>query len=142
MASQRTYRFDCYEADTASRALRKRGLRIPLGQKGFEVLLTLLERPGEVVTRQELRARLWPDARFLEFDNAINSAVHRLRDALCDPAEQAKFVETLPSVGYRFIAALEPAGDAAAIPRREVRLLVLPWKTSAAIPPRSISATA
>jgi DNA-binding winged helix-turn-helix (wHTH) protein len=99
MPRRRVYRFASYEADTASRELRKHGLRIPLGQKGFEVLLAVLERPVEVVTRQDLRERLWPDARFLEFDNAINSAVHRLRDALCDPAERARFIETLPSVG-------------------------------------------
>jgi TolB-like protein/Tfp pilus assembly protein PilF len=120
----KVYRFGAYEADTHARELRKRGVRIRLRLKAFEVLASLLERPGEVITREELRVRLWPAARFLEFDNSINSAVHRLRDALADPAHKSEFIETLPRVGYRFVARVEAAVSGAR--PSAARLVVLP----------------
>jgi TolB-like protein len=121
------YRFGAYEADTGARELRKHGVRIPLGQKPFDVLVALLERPGQVVTRKELRLCMWPTLRFLEFDDSINSAVHRLREALSDNTGQARFIETLPRIGYRFIARLDsPAPTREGAFGHTVRLLVLP----------------
>ena len=96
--------FGVFEADLRSGELRKRGARIRLHDKPFQVLAALLEEPGEVVRREELCRRLWPDTSFGEFDTNLNSAVRKLRRALGDSAESPRFVETLPRRGYRFIA--------------------------------------
>ena len=97
-------RFDAYEVDLAGGQLYKRGVRISLREKSFQVLAALLEHPGEVVTREELRRRLWPEDVFVDFDNNLNTAVARLREALGDSAERPRFIETLPKHGYRFMA--------------------------------------
>ncbi len=121
-------RFGDYEVDLAAGQLRKHGLRISLREKSFQVLATLLEQPGEVVTREELRRRLWPDDVFVDFDNNLNTAVARLREALGDSAEHPRFIETLPKHGYRFLANVFEAPRAAE-PRLapRVRLMVLPF---------------
>lgn len=99
-----------------SRELRKRGRKIRLQDQPFQVLAILLERPGEVVTREELRQKLWPADTFVDFDHGLNNAINRLREALCDSAENPLFIETLPRRGYRFIAPIaveklaEPTG--------------------------------
>lgn len=121
-------RFGAFEVDLASGELRKNGLKIPLRDKSFQVLAALLEHPGQVVSREELRKRLWPDDVFVDFDNNLNTAIARLREALCDSADHPRFVETLPKHGYRFIASVsEP--PAVAAPTRSVRtkLIVLPF---------------
>ena len=110
----RIVRFDAYEVDLPAGQLYKRGVKIGLREKSFHVLVALLEHPGEVVTREELRHRLWPDEVFVDFDNNLNTAIGRLREALGDSAEHPRFIETLPKRGYRFLASIAetPAEEA------------------------------
>lgn len=98
--------FDFFEADLRSGELRKHGLAIKLHNQPFQVLTMLLEHPGEVVTREELKSKLWPFDTFVDFDVGLNSAVKKLRDALGDSAEAPRYVETLPRRGYRFIGSV------------------------------------
>lgn len=100
------YRFGSFELDARSGELRKLGIRIRLQDQPRQVLLLLLTHAGEVVTREQIRQHLWPDNTFVDFDNAINSAVRKLRDALGDAAENPRFIETLARRGYRFVAPL------------------------------------
>ena len=99
-----TFRFGPFEADLPARELRKHGLRLPLRDKSFEALSALLEHSGKVVTREELRSRLWPEDVFVEFEGCLNSTMNRLRGVLGDSAAKPRFIETLPRLGYRFIA--------------------------------------
>jgi TolB-like protein/DNA-binding winged helix-turn-helix (wHTH) protein len=99
----RTVRFGLFEVDLRTSELRKSGVKIKLQEQPFRVLVTLLERAGDVVTREELRRELWPTDTFVDFDHGLNAAVKRLRDALDDSAENPRFIETLPRHGYRFI---------------------------------------
>lgn len=104
-AGQRNlFRFGLFEADPDSGELLKQGEHVRLQDQPFRMLILLLARPGEVVTREELRERLWPQNTFVEFDNGLNVAVKKIRDALSDIAENPRFVETVPRRGYRFIA--------------------------------------
>ncbi len=100
-------RFGNYEADLASGELRKGGLKIRLQAQPFRVLAMLLERPGEVVTREDLQRCLWPDHTFVDFDLGLNKAIKKLREALGDSAEGPRYIETLPKRGYRLIASVE-----------------------------------
>ena len=100
-------RFGSYEADLFTRELRKNGYRLKLQEQPFQVLAMLIDRPGELVTREQIRTRLWPEDTFVDFDHGLNAAVRRLREALDDNAGRPKFVETLPRRGYRFIAPVE-----------------------------------
>jgi DNA-binding winged helix-turn-helix (wHTH) protein/TolB-like protein len=95
--------FGIFEADFRARELRKAGVRIKLHDQPFQVLAMLLDRPGELVTRDEIRKRLWPGDTFVDFDHGLNNAVARLREALGDSADTPRFIETLPRRGYRFI---------------------------------------
>ena len=97
-------RFGAFELDLRTGELRKAGVRIHLPEQPLQVLKALLDRPGELVTREELRQRLWSAETFVDFDHGLNAAVRRLRDALGDAADVPRFVETLPRRGYRFIA--------------------------------------
>src|ERR1700732_2187353 len=97
-------RFGTYEVSLQSGEVRKAGLRIRVQQQPLKLLEILLERPGEVVTREELRSRVWSDESFGDFDQAVNIAIGKLRSALGDSAENPRFIETLPKRGYRFIA--------------------------------------
>jgi Tol biopolymer transport system component/DNA-binding winged helix-turn-helix (wHTH) protein len=99
-----TIRFGAFEANFASAELRKNGQRIKLQDQPFQVLTILLETPGEIVTREQFRATLWPADTFVDFDHGLNAAIKRLRDALGDSADNPLFVETLARRGYRFIA--------------------------------------
>lgn len=110
----RRVRFGAFEADLRSGELRKHGLKIKLQDQPFHILALLLEHPGEVVTREELRQKLWLADTFVDFDVGLNTAIKRLRDALGDTAESPRYVETLPRRGYRFIAQVD--GLAAATP--------------------------
>jgi TolB-like protein/DNA-binding winged helix-turn-helix (wHTH) protein/Flp pilus assembly protein TadD len=103
-----TYHFGDFEFDPTSGELHKGGTTVRLQEQPFQILSLLLTRPGEVVTREEVRRALWPGDTFVDFDVGLNSAVKRLRDALGDSAEHPRYVETLPRRGYRFVAALEP----------------------------------
>ncbi len=97
-------RFGLFEADLERGELRKNGVRVKLHDQPFQILTLLIEHPGEVVTREEIRQRLWPGNTFVEFDNGLNVAVKKLRAALSDDADSPRFVETVPRRGYRFIA--------------------------------------
>jgi DNA-binding winged helix-turn-helix (wHTH) protein/Tol biopolymer transport system component len=104
-------RFGVFEVNTAARELRKHGIRVRLAGQPFAILLMLLERPGDVIEREELRRRLWPEDTFVDFEHGLNSAVKKLRVALGDSARNARYVETLPRVGYRFIAPVQREDD-------------------------------
>src|SRR5712671_5940619 len=110
-------RFGPFELDLGTGELRKHGLKTRLQQQPFRVLALLLEHPGEVVTREELRQVIWPAGTFVEFDVGLDAAIHKLRNALGDSAEQPRLVETLPRRGYRFIAAVEDVATAEAAQR-------------------------
>ena len=108
-------RFGAFELDLRTGELRKAGVRVSLPDQPFQVLKALLERPGDLVTREDLRQRLWPAETFVDFEHGLNAAVRRLRDALGDSAEASRFVATLPRRGYRFIAPVA-SRSAAALP--------------------------
>jgi TolB-like protein len=110
--SHRRVRFGSFEMDETAGELCKDGAKIKLQEQPFQILQILLERPGEVVTREELRKQVWPSDTFVDFDHGINNAIKRLREALGDTAETPRFIETLPRRGYRFVAKLETAGEA------------------------------
>src|SRR5271168_273158 len=97
-------RFGTFEVSLQSGEVRKAGMRIRVQQQPMKLLELLLERPGEVVTRDELRGRVWPNESFGDFDQAVNIAIAKLRNALGDSAENPRYIETLPKRGYRFIA--------------------------------------
>ena len=105
-------RFGTFEVDFDSGEIRKAGFRIRVQQQPFKVLVALLEQPGAVVTREELRARIWPTASFGDFDQAVNVAVAKLRIALGDSAENPRFIQTVPRRGYRFVAPVQREGVA------------------------------
>src|ERR1700687_3389624 len=119
-------RFGTFEVHLRSRELRKQGVRVKLQEQPFHVLKVLLQRPGEVVTREELRSAIWQSDTFVDFDNGLNTSINKLREALGDTAESPRFIETLPRRGYRFIAPV--AGDdrkkAALIPARKIGVSV------------------
>src|ERR1700686_2515726 len=100
----RTRRFGVFELDLRAGELRRNGSKVKLQEQPFQVLAQLLETPGEVVTREDLRHRLWPADTFVDFDHSLNAAIKRLRDALGDSAENPTFVETVARRGYRFLA--------------------------------------
>src|SRR6478752_1174108 len=105
------YKFDEFEADLRAAELRKNGNRLKLQLQPFQVLIALLERPQEVVTREELRQRLWPQDTFVDFDHGLNTAMVKLRDVLGDSASKPKFVETIAKRGYRFLGNAEVISD-------------------------------
>jgi TolB-like protein/tetratricopeptide (TPR) repeat protein len=125
------YRFGRFEVDVRAAELRKDGVRLRLQGQPFDVLVMLLRRPGDIVTREQLRQQLWPDGTFVDFEHGLNAAVKRLRAALGDSAENPRYVETLHRRGYRFIGTLEHVDRAAAAPggapRQRQRLAVLPF---------------
>ncbi len=116
--AQKTIRFGVFEVDLRAEELRKRGVKTKIQELPFRVLAMLLERPGEAVTRQELQKRIWPSDTFVDFEDGLNTAIRKLREALGDDADNPRFVETLPRRGYRFIApvTVEPAGEPSASP--------------------------
>jgi cholera toxin transcriptional activator len=122
----RRYRFGVFEVDSTTGELRRKGVRVKLHSQPCQVLFMLLERPGEMLTREEICRELWPDGMFVDYEHGVNSAVNRLREALGDKASNPRFVETLARRGYRFLVpverividrvertALEPAASAA-----------------------------
>jgi Tol biopolymer transport system component/DNA-binding winged helix-turn-helix (wHTH) protein len=112
----RIVRFGRFDLDLKARELRRDGLKVRLQDQPFHVLALLLEQPGEVVTREELRERLWSGDTFVDFERGLNNAVRRLREALGDSAEVPRFVDTIPRVGYRFVGPVEGGAGSAAGP--------------------------
>src|SRR4051812_2381797 len=127
------FRFGRFEIDSRTRELRKDGVRLRLQEQPFALLALMLEHPGELLTRDELRDRLWPEGTFVDFEHGLNAAIKRLRAVLGDNAERPRFVETLHRRGYRFIAKVERVNGHGAYPtalgddRR--RIAVLPFTT-------------
>lgn len=128
----RTIRFGPFEADLCTQELRKFGTRVKLPNQSFQVLAVLLQRPGQLLTREELRERLWPADTFVEYDQGLNAVVNRLRDALGDSPENPRYIETLPRRGYRFICGIEDSATTQLVPE--------PRNTNAA--PSSLSSSA
>jgi len=126
-------RFGTFEVELRAGELRKQGKRIKIQEQPFHVLTVLLQRPGEVVTREELRNQNWPPDTFVDFDNSLNTAINKLREALGDSADNPRFIETLPRRGYRFIAPVTSddgkrsatAGAAVAARMRQWRVVLL-----------------
>src|SRR3954468_1117435 len=114
-SSAQKLRFGIYEADVRSGELSRDGVKVKLQEQPFQVLLMLLERPGEVISREELRERLWPADTFVDFDHSLNTAINKLREALRDSAANPRFIETKAKRGYRFIAPVQVVGDSALI---------------------------
>jgi TolB-like protein/DNA-binding winged helix-turn-helix (wHTH) protein len=110
--TENTVRFGLFELDLRTRQLTKNGVTIRLPQQPIQVLSLLLERPGEIVTREELRRRLWPSDVFVDFDHGLNKSIQKLRDALGDSAASPRYIETIPRIGYRFIG---PSNGATAV---------------------------
>ena len=106
-SSQVNVRFGAFELRKDAGELRREGTKIRLQEQPLQILRILLEEPGQVVTREELRQRIWPSDTFVDFDHGINNAIKRLREALGDTAETPRYVETLPRRGYRFIGKIE-----------------------------------
>src|SRR5467141_2493764 len=118
-------RFGTFEVNFQSREVRKHGMRIRMEEKPFQILEMLLERAGHVVTRTALREKLWPDT-VVGYEHGLNTAINKLRDLLGDSSRSPRFVETLPRLGYRFIAPVVQPGNTGAAAKR--MLLVLPFE--------------
>src|ERR1700691_3300207 len=106
---KRIFRFGVFEADANTGELRKAGLRLRLQEQPFQVLMLLLERPGEAITRDEIRQRLWPSDTFVDFDHSLNTNINKIREALNDSAANPRFIETLAKRGYRFLVPVDVA---------------------------------
>src|SRR5215471_19563875 len=130
-------RFGAFELDLHSGELRKQGVRLRLQGKAFRLLQALLERPGDVVTREELQQRLWPAGVFVETESGLNTAANRLRLTLGDSPESPRYIETLARTGYRFIAPVEmierEPQPAASVSSRGARLPRKPLLVGAAL---------
>ena len=100
-------RFGVFEANLSAQELRKHGTRVRLRGQSFFILSMLLEKPGEVVTREEMQQRLWPADTFVDFEHSLNSAIKKLRGVLGDSPDNSRYIETIPRVGYRFIAPVQ-----------------------------------
>ena len=111
MGTAKLYRFSVFEVDAEAGELRRKGIRIRLHAQPMQVLLLLLQRPGEIFTRDEISRALWPDGTFVDYEHGVNSAINRLREALGDKASSPLFVETLARRGYRFVAPVEVHGS-------------------------------
>src|ERR1700751_1580617 len=130
--SHRRVRFGSFEIDEIAGELRRDGVKIRLQEQPFQILQILLEHPGDVITREDLRKRVWPSDTFVDFDHGINNAIKRLREALGDTAETPRYIETLPRRGYRFIGAISAVAEPAV---EEIRsIAVLPFLNLSADP--------
>lgn len=134
-ATRRVFRFGVFEADQNAGELRKHGVRIKLHSQPFQVFVMLLERPAEIVTREEMRQRLWGDGTFVDFDHGLNTAVNKLREALDDSASVPRYVETVAGKGYRFIAPVAaPPVEPAAVQKPDAAILTVPQELPPASP--------
>src|ERR1700722_9908340 len=118
-------RFGVFEMDARAGELRKHGVRTKLQDQPFHVLTLLLQRPGEVVSREELRLQIWGTDTFIDFDNGLNTSINKLREALGDSADTPRFIETMPRRGYRFIA---PVTGADGTTRESATGVSAPWR--------------
>ena len=136
-----SFRFGPFQVDAPAGQLRKGGTKLRLAGQPLEILVMLLERPGHVVTREEIQQRLWPEQTFVDFENSLNKSINKLRQALSDSAEDPVYIETLPRRGYRFVGTL--ISTAAGEPKQESALVVdRPSNLSAAtLPSLSVSRT-
>ena len=119
-------KFGVYEVDPHAGELRRNGVKIKLQEQPFQLLTMLLERPGEVISREEMQRRLWPADTFVDFDHSLNAAVKRLRDALRDSADNPRFVETLARRGYRFVAPVAGAAPGNGLSNGKIEVKVAP----------------
>ncbi len=126
------FRFGVFEADAATGELRRQGIRVKLNVQPFQVLIMLLARPGEVLTREEITRELWPQGTFVDHEHGVNSAVNRIRDALGDSARNPRFLETLARRGYRFVAPVEQIADA---PKEQPKVSITPEPEMVRLPP-------
>src|SRR5438445_3557700 len=131
--SHGTVRFGDFELDQDTGELRREGVKVRLQEQPLQILQILLEQPGKVITREDLRKRVWPSDTFVDFDHGINNAIKRLREALVDTAETPRFIETLPRRGYRFLHAVATTSP-------EVSIAVLPFLSLSADPENEIFA--
>jgi cholera toxin transcriptional activator len=131
----RRYRFGVFEANAATGELRKQGMHVRINAQPFQLLCMLLDRPGEVVTREEIARELWPDGTFVDFEHGVNSTINRIREALGDSAANPRFVETLARRGYRFVAPVELIGGAMAARTSSNETSVTPVAKSSAQKP-------
>ena len=118
-STSKIFRFGAYEADASEGTLTKNGIRVKLQEQPFRILTLLLENPGQLVTREQIRGSLWPADTFVEFDDVLNTSVRKLRSALSDSADNPRFLETVPRRGYRFVAPVTVAAvesSAAGVP--------------------------
>jgi len=125
--------FGPFEADLSSQELRKHGVRLRLPRQSFQILMMLLERPGVLVTREELRQALWHTETFVDFEHGLNAAINRLREALGDSADHPKFIETLPRRGYRFIGPVHGVSKAGPVPATSPPLRTFPNRKNLAL---------
>src|SRR5580698_3873624 len=133
MAAVSKYKFDEFEADLRAAELRKNGTRLKLQLQPFQVLVALLERPKEVVTREDLRQRLWPEDTFVDFDHSLNTAMVKLRDVLGDSASKPKYIETIAKRGYRFMGSPEAVFEQATAEKSVVEQPVMPGEKAQAV---------
>jgi DNA-binding winged helix-turn-helix (wHTH) protein len=136
-------RFGEFELDLQTAELRNDGNKLTLQDQPFQVLALLLDQPGRLVTREEMKERLWSSDTFVDFDHSLNKAVNRLREALCDSASSPRFIETLPRKGYRFICPVETVPSLGWAPRPEaVRKMPHPSPPSLLAPESSLDLSA
>jgi DNA-binding winged helix-turn-helix (wHTH) protein len=133
------YRFGLFELDGATRELRRNGTKLKLQDQPMQVLLTLVERPQEIISREELRQKLWPSDTFVDFDHSLNTAINKLRETLGDTAANPRFVETLPRRGYRFVAPVTTDQPAATAPATQAAPEPTPHVDDIPLPPRRIT---
>ena len=112
--ARRPLRFSSFELDLQSGELRKAGVLVGLQEQSLKVLVELLARPGDLVTREQLRQRLWPNGTFVDYEHGLNAVINRLREALGDSADSPRFIQTVPRRGYRFIASVEGGAETVA----------------------------
>lgn len=128
-------RFATFEVDLRAGEVRKGGVKLKLSGQPFQVLANLLEKPGEVLTREELQKRLWPDT-FVDVDHNLNTAINKIREVLGDSSENPRFVETVPRRGYRFIATIDNANPS---PKPlQTSIPTPPLETNARVPARRV----
>jgi TolB-like protein/DNA-binding winged helix-turn-helix (wHTH) protein len=140
--SPKAIRFGAFEIDMQAGELRKSGVKLKLQDQPFQVLITLLDKPGRVVTREELRKKLWDSDTFVDFEHSLGTAINKIREALGDSADNPRFIETLPRRGYRFLGSVEPVerpGAVPTIPPSPTRLRI-PWALTSGLALTLISA--
>jgi DNA-binding winged helix-turn-helix (wHTH) protein len=129
-------RFGAFEVSFEQREIRKHGMRIQLEEKPFQILEALIENAGQVVRRQTLCAKLWPDT-YVAFDHSLNTAVNKLRSVLGDGAQSPRYIETRPRMGYRFVAPVERVNGAAPVALRAAATSASVGQSSSAPPPQA-----